>query len=79
MTDEELQDFLGIRGKIGATEYVAHLTPVTRETYERMAQVETELHELMALYDKGRGHRVMVSADLAEGRKQTAIRRSIRG
>lgn len=44
MTDDQLAEFLGIKGKIGWRQIIATTTPENRATYERMAQVETELH-----------------------------------
>jgi hypothetical protein len=43
MTDDELADFLGIKGKEGCGLIMAGITPEKRATYERMAEVETEL------------------------------------
>ena len=44
MTDDELAEFLGIKGKQGCGTILANITPAKRAVYEKMRQVETELH-----------------------------------
>ncbi len=51
MTDDELADFLGIKGKQGCAVILANITPEKRATYERMREVETEVH----LWQRGVG------------------------
>jgi hypothetical protein len=42
MTDDELLDFIGVKGKEGAAKILASITPEKRALYERMKQVEIE-------------------------------------
>lgn len=53
MTDDEMAVFLGIEGKVGCAEIMANITPEKRAVYERMREVETELH----LWQQGVGPR----------------------
>ena len=43
MTDDELAEFLGLKGKVGCAELMAKITPEKRAVYERMHEVETEI------------------------------------
>lgn len=51
MTDLELKRFLGIEGHPNADKLIAKLPPLKRATFERMAELETEL----ALWRHGLG------------------------
>lgn len=44
MTRDQLKEFLGVTGKVGADKIIDGLSAKELATYERMAEVETELH-----------------------------------
>lgn len=43
MTDDELAEWTGLKGKLGCDKFIAALTPKQRAIYERMREVEIEL------------------------------------
>lgn len=51
MTDDELAEFIGVKGKRGAAAIMAAVTPAQRATFEQMARTERELEA----WTQGRG------------------------